>query len=120
MNQRWKSAPAWIQQKHRRAPETMPGLPAPRLKQHRLGAKPFLARNKRDEQVANVRQSAAERWVLAARGNLKRQRSGIGHRAHSKSSRQRARLRQPAFATRTQLRKLKKILPPEMATRLQR
>jgi hypothetical protein len=54
---------------------------------------------------------AAERWLPSHNGNLKRMRSGNKNKMAAKSSRRQSRLNRPVFATRTQLRKLKKILP---------
>jgi ribosomal protein L35 len=68
-------------------------------------------KSRRGPMVERIRKEAAMRWLPAAKGNLKRQRSGWGHGLSTKTRRQRSRMRKTVYATRSQLRKLKKILP---------
>lgn len=91
----------------------------PHIKKHRSSIRSqftprpaYIARNKRDTQVDKVRLAALARWLPAAKGNLKRRRAGLGHRIHTKSRRQNTRLKKNAYASRKQLSKLKKTLPP--------
>ena len=64
-----------------------------------------------------IRNEAGTRWLPCAKGNLKRQRSGDSKFQTSKSQRQQSRTARPAYATRSQLRKLKKILPQSFSMR---
>ena len=73
--------------------------------------KPNIKPHLRAKQSAEARQEAVERWLPADKGNLKRLRSGAGHKMTPKSRRQQARTSKPVYATRSQLRKLKKIMP---------
>jgi hypothetical protein len=65
---------------------------------------------KRLTRAEEVKQDVKDRWLPAARGNLKRMRSNFRLKRSGKTSRQESRLRKPVYATRTQLRKLKKIV----------
>lgn len=68
-------------------------------------------KSRRGPMVERIRKEAATRWLPTAKGNLKRQRCGWGHNRSLKSRRQRSRMNKTVYATRSQLRKLKKILP---------
>jgi ribosomal protein L35 len=77
----------------------------------------FLSRRPRQRKPVNApqtelrRDEATTRWLPAAKGNLKRQRAGAGHKMTPKSRRQKSRTHKDVYATRSQLRKLKKIMP---------
>lgn len=66
---------------------------------------------RRLQQAQHKRYQAALRWLPTGSGNLKRKHSYTGHKSWSKTRSRRARLRRTAYATRAQLRKLKKIFP---------
>ena len=73
---------------------------------------PLKPRNSvRHAREAWIRSEAASRWIPTGSGNLKRQRSNLGHSTWAKTQPRKRRLKQTVYATRSQLRKLKKILP---------
>ena len=80
-------------------------------------SEPIKRKPKRLEAYLNVQQAIMERWLPAARGNLKRQRSGLGSKMWSKHHGRKQKLRSAVYATRSQLRKLKKIIPASYVTK---